>query len=125
MPGRSKGLSTLDFWSNMAHFLFQLKNFLKNCSVPKYSSKLKLILTKLNENYTFVNNARNTLSLHLHETSKINAFETELKTKGPPLAKFWDQLSKSQNIRRAKQFTNNDKVILPGTQIFSGETVFF
>ncbi|BES87430.1 nucleolar complex protein 2 [Nesidiocoris tenuis] len=88
----------------------QLKNFLKNCSVPKYSSKLKLILTKLNENYTFVNNARNTLSLSLHETSKINAFETELKTKGPPLAKFWDQLSKSQNIRRAKQFTNNDKI---------------
>ncbi|CAB0012860.1 unnamed protein product [Nesidiocoris tenuis] len=103
----------------------QLKNFLKNCSIPKYSSKLKLILTKLNENYTFVNNARNTLSLSLHETSKINAFETELKTKGPPLAKFWDQLSKSQNIRRAKQFTNNDKVILPCTQIFSGDRVFF
>uniref|UniRef100_A0A0A9WAR2 Uncharacterized protein n=3 Tax=Lygus hesperus TaxID=30085 RepID=A0A0A9WAR2_LYGHE len=94
--------------------IIQLKTFVKNCKVPKYNSKLKQILSKLNENYAFVNNARNQLSLALRETAIINAFEADLRAKGTPLSKYWEQLNKSQNLKRAKRATNNDKIANDG-----------
>lgn len=90
--------------------IIQLKGFIKTCTVPKYNSKLKQILAKLNENYNFVNTARSQLSLALNETAKITAFEADLKAKGTPLAKYSAELKKSQNLRQAKQATNNDKI---------------
>ncbi|XP_024084802.1 nucleolar complex protein 2 homolog isoform X2 [Cimex lectularius] len=94
--------------------IIQLKTFLKDCTIPKYSSKLKQALVKIEENSKLIDSKRSKLTLNLHETEKIKAFETEMKANGTPLQKYWEEVRKSSAITRAKQATKNEKIAKDG-----------
>ncbi|KAL1121946.1 hypothetical protein AAG570_003354 [Ranatra chinensis] len=89
---------------------FQLRAFLKDCKVSKYTSKLKQILTKIEENSKFVNTERNKLVLNLLEAEKIKAFEANMLATGTPLGKFAEQWRKVHVLQRMKRATEKAKV---------------
>lgn len=86
----------------------QLKSIIKECKTPKYSSKLKQALLKIEENYNYLNNERNKININLREIDKIKAFEVDIKAKGTPLQKYLDQYKKSQNLVKAKRVADEN-----------------
>ncbi|XP_073990270.1 nucleolar complex protein 2 [Rhodnius prolixus] len=88
--------------------IVQLKSIIKECKTPKYSSKLKQALLKIEENYNYLNNERNKININLREIDKIKAFEVDIKAKGTPLQKYLDQYKKSQNLVKAKRVADEN-----------------
>ncbi|KAK9507727.1 hypothetical protein O3M35_007516 [Rhynocoris fuscipes] len=88
--------------------IVQLKHFIKECKTPKYSSKLKQALLKIEENYKYINTERNKLNLNLSDSNKINAIEMDIKAKGTPLTKYWEQYKKSQNLIKTKRVAEDN-----------------
>ncbi|CAH1407502.1 unnamed protein product [Nezara viridula] len=87
----------------------QLKSVIKNCKNSKYTSKLKQVLIKIEENSKFINNERNKLNINLNENDKIKAFESDMKLKVPPLQKYWDQLQKINEMKKSRERNESEK----------------
>jgi nucleolar complex protein 2 len=73
---------------------------------------LKQILEKIEANARFVEAERRKVSFQLSDLKAIDAWQTNLKLSGTPLATFYESWNKVHLQQMAKQATNNDKVSL-------------
>lgn len=83
---------------------------MKECKSANYSRKLKQILEKIEENARVVEIERRKVSFSLSDRKAIDAWETNLKLNGTPLAIFYESWNKVNLQQMAKRATNNDKV---------------
>lgn len=90
--------------------LFQIKQFLKTCSVSNYTKKLKQLLEKIEENANFIEKERAKISFSLNDDKMITAWETSIKTKRTPLLTFYENWSKINKIQKRKKVTKNDEL---------------
>ena len=70
--------------------LAQIKTFLKKCKIAKYSKKLKAVLDQIQENSKFVQDKRSKVTFGVKDLDQIGTFETQLKTEGTPLLKYYE-----------------------------------
>jgi nucleolar complex protein 2 len=71
---------------------------------------LKQILEKIEENARVVETERHKISFQLSDLKAIDAWQTNLKLNGTPLATFYESWNKVNLQQMAKRATNNDKV---------------
>lgn len=90
--------------------LFQIKQFLKTCSVANYTKKMRQLLEKIEENSKFIEKQRAKISFALSDTKMIAAWEASIRTKGTPLANYYDNWSKVNRIQKRKKVTKNDEI---------------
>lgn len=83
---------------------------MKECKSANYSRKLKQILEKIEENARVIELERSKVSFSLSDRKAIDAWETNLKLNGTPLAIFYESWNKVNLQQMAKRATNNDKV---------------
>lgn len=89
---------------------FQLKEFLKKCSVASYSRKMKQIVEKIEQNSKFIENERKRVTFNISDEKQIEAWETTIRNKGTPLLTFYESWNKLRNIKKNKQATNNEEL---------------
>ncbi|XP_066902843.1 nucleolar complex protein 2 isoform X2 [Halyomorpha halys] len=87
----------------------QLKSIIKNCRNSKYTTKLKQVLIKIEENSKFIINERSKLNINLNENDKIKAFQSDMKLKVPPLQKYWNQLQKINEMKKSRRRNESEK----------------
>lgn len=83
---------------------------MKECKSANYSRKLKQILEKIEENVRVVETERRKVSFQLRDHKAIDAWQTNLKLNGTPLATFYESWNKVNLQQMAKRATNNEKV---------------
>jgi hypothetical protein len=71
---------------------------------------LKQVLEKIEENARVVETERRKVSFSLSDCKAIDAWETNLKLKGTPLATFYESWNKVNLQQIAKQATDSEKV---------------
>lgn len=111
---------TLEYMSNQSHSIAfpdlciiavsHIKQFLKKCSMPNYTKKIRQLVEKIEENSKFIEKERAKVSFNLTETKVINAWETSIKNKGTPLSTFYENWSKINKIQKRKSVTKNDEL---------------
>lgn len=82
--------------------VMQLKQIIKTCKSAKYINKFKQIILKIEENSKFIANERSKFNLNLNENDRIKAFESDMKIKGVPLQKYWEQLQKMNDKKKLR-----------------------
>lgn len=79
------------------------------------------MLDKIEENARVVETERRKVSFSLSDRKSIDAWETNLKLKGPPLATFYESWNKVNIQQMAKRATDSDKVnCVTRNQLYSG-----
>lgn len=89
---------------------FQIKQFLKTCSVSNHTKKLRQLLEKIEENSKFIDQERAKVSFTLSEEKMLAAWESSIKTKGTPLLKFYENWSKVNKIQKRKKVSKNEEI---------------
>lgn len=90
---------------------FQLKQFLKTCSVSNYTKKIRQLLDKIEENSRFIERERAKMSFNLNDEKMITAWETNVRTKGTPLLTYYQNWSKINNVQKVKKVSKNDEIV--------------
>ncbi|XP_054258390.1 nucleolar complex protein 2 homolog [Macrosteles quadrilineatus] len=90
--------------------VIQLRSFVKECRVGKYSQKLRQVLAKMEENGKFVETERRKVTLSLADIAAVRAWENGVRARGTPIATFYNNWNKVHQRQHAKQVTNNDKL---------------
>lgn len=88
----------------------QLKSFVKECRTGKYTQKLRQALAKVEESGRFIEAERRKVTLTLSDLKAVEAWETNIRTRGTPLTKFYESWKKVHQRQVAKQATDNVKV---------------
>lgn len=101
---------TISFPDTVVAAIIQLKKFVKECKSPNYSRKLKQILEKIEENARVIEIERRKVSVSLSDRKAVDAWETNLKLNGTPLAIFYESWNKVNLQQMAKRATGNDKL---------------
>lgn len=87
-----------------------LKQLIKSCNIPKYTSKLKQLCNRIEDNSKHIEELRNSLNCKLTDTKEIEAFELKIRDNVPPLSNFYEQWSKMNKIKKKKEISNNDEI---------------
>lgn len=90
--------------------MFQLKQFLKTCSITNYKKKLRQLLEKIEENAKFIERERNKVTFALKDDKMVAAWEANIKSKGTPLITFYENWNKLNKIQKRKKITKNDEI---------------
>ncbi|XP_069679177.1 nucleolar complex protein 2 [Periplaneta americana] len=101
---------TISFPDTVVPAVIQLKKFLKQCRSANYTRKMRQVLEKIEANARFVEAERRKVSFSLSDRKAIDAWETNLKLGGTPLAKFYESWNKMNLRVQAKRATDNDKL---------------
>ncbi|KAK7861683.1 hypothetical protein R5R35_005356 [Gryllus longicercus] len=88
----------------------QIKEFLKKCKVHNYCRKMKQLFDKIMENAQVVESERQKVNFKLSDQKSIAAWESQLKLKGTPMSKFYENWIKMYSIQQAKKATRNDEI---------------
>lgn len=92
------------------NFFFQIKQFLKTCTVSNYTKKFRQLLEKIEENSKFIEKERAKVTFALNDDKMVAAWETNIKTKGTPLLTFFENWNKVNKIQKRKKITKNDEI---------------
>lgn len=71
---------------------------------------MRQLVEKIEENSKFIERERAKVSFSLKEMKMIEAWETNIKTKGTPLLTFYENWSKINKIQKRKKITKNDEI---------------
>lgn len=86
-----------------------MKQFLKKCTVGNYCRKIRIIVDKIEENSKHIKEAQKKISFQLQDAGAIRAWESNMQNSGTPLQKFYDNLTKINNMQiRRNQSKNHD-----------------
>ncbi|EFA07851.1 nucleolar complex protein 2 [Tribolium castaneum] len=88
----------------------QIKQFVKKCANANYNRKMKQLLEKIEQNSKFIENERSKTTLNITDFKQIEGWEAQVKTKGTPLATFYDSWIKLHKVKKNKQLTNNEEL---------------
>lgn len=91
-------------------YIFQIKQFLKTCSVSNYTKKFRQLLEKIEENSKFIERERAKISFALNNIKMVTAWETSIRTKNTPLLSFYENWNKVNRIQKRKKITKNDEI---------------
>lgn len=83
---------------------------MKKCHVAKYCKQLKHLLDKVLENSKIIDIERLKLTLDLNNTQIINGWEAEMRNRGLPLFKYYQEWSKINDVQKKKKYTNNEEI---------------
>ena len=83
--------------------LAQIKAFIKKCKVANYNKKMKPILDKIQENSKFIQDKRSKVTFGVRDLDQISSFETQLKTNGTPLSKYYETFKKIKETESLKK----------------------
>lgn len=71
---------------------------------------MRQLLEKIEENSKFIERERAKVNFALNETKMIDAWETNMKTKGTPLLTFYENWNKINKIQKRKKISKNDEI---------------
>lgn len=92
---------------------------MKECQTGKYTQKLRQALAKVEESGRFIEAERRKVTLTLSDLKAVEAWETNIRTRGTPLTKFYESWKKVHQRQVAKQATDNVKVEFDPTEYSS------
>ena len=91
-------------------FIFQLKAFLKKCSVANYCRKIRSLLDKIEENRKYIEKERSKTTFDFKNMKEFLNWEINIKREGTPLIKFHDNWMKVHQMKKMKLLTQNDEL---------------
>lgn len=71
---------------------------------------MKQLLEKIGQNAEHIQNERRKVSFNLSDTRMIEAWETTIRNKGPPLLTFFESWKKMVGMKKRKQETENEEI---------------
>lgn len=88
--------------------LMMLRQYMKIGGNAKYNKKLKELIDKIQENATFMERERNQVNFSLKDYQIIAGWEQNIKNKGTPLWKFYEQWLATSTKKKRKEAANTD-----------------
>lgn len=90
--------------------ILQLKKFIKKCSHPNYSKKLKQLLDKVQENIHYIEKQRSQVHFDLADVKAVLALENQIKQNGTPLTTYHTSWKKMRDREMAIKIAKKPEV---------------
>lgn len=90
--------------------LMMLRQYMKTGGNAKYNKKIKELVDKIQENATFMERERNQVNFTLKDYQMIAGWEHNIKNKGTPLWKFYEQWVTTTTKKKRKEAANTDVI---------------
>ncbi|XP_031833246.1 nucleolar complex protein 2 [Nomia melanderi] len=108
LENAAKDSHTIYFPDLYVPCIIQLKAFLKKCHVANYSRKMKQLLDKIEENRKYIEKERSKRIIDLRNMSEVKNWETQIKTQGTSISKFYESWIKIYQSQKLKMLTKNE-----------------